>query len=92
MIATVAVDVCTRPCVSVLGTRCTRCTPLSYFIFEKTLSPFTSSVTLLYPPSVPWLSSMMRVFHPSACAYLRYAPRMSPAQIAASSPPVPART
>ena len=30
--ATVAAEVCTRPCVSVAGTRCTRCTPLSYFI------------------------------------------------------------
>ena len=29
--ATVAADVCTRPCVSVLATLCTRCTPLSYF-------------------------------------------------------------
>ena len=29
--ATVAVDVWIRPCVSVTGTRCTRCTPLSNF-------------------------------------------------------------
>lgn len=27
---TVAVDVCTRPMVSVAGTRCTRCTPASH--------------------------------------------------------------
>src|SRR5271154_4698531 len=32
--ATVMAEVWTRPCVSVAGTRCTRCTPLSYFIFE----------------------------------------------------------
>ena len=29
--ATVMAEVCTRPCCSVTGTRCTRCTPLSYF-------------------------------------------------------------
>jgi hypothetical protein len=29
--ATVAVDVWIRPLASVAGTRCTRCTPLSYF-------------------------------------------------------------
>ena len=32
--ATVAVEVWMRPCASVAGTRCTRCTPLSYFICE----------------------------------------------------------
>jgi hypothetical protein len=32
MIATVAVDVCTRPAESVFGTRCTRCTPDSNYI------------------------------------------------------------
>ena len=37
--ATVAAEVCMRPCYSVAGTRCTRCTPLSYFNFEYTLSP-----------------------------------------------------
>jgi hypothetical protein len=30
--ATVAVDVWMRPLASVAGTRCTRCTPLSYFM------------------------------------------------------------
>lgn len=34
MMATVAVEVWIRPCVSVAGTRCTRWTPASYFIFE----------------------------------------------------------
>jgi len=29
--ATVIAEVCTLPCCSVAGTRCTRCTPLSYF-------------------------------------------------------------
>ena len=29
--ATVTAEVCTRPCCSVTGTRCTRWTPLSYF-------------------------------------------------------------
>src|SRR5579875_1001041 len=37
--ATVTADVCTRPCVSVCGTRCTRWTPLSYFSFENTPLP-----------------------------------------------------
>ena len=32
--ATVAVDVWMRPCDSVAGTRCTRCTPLSYLNTE----------------------------------------------------------
>lgn len=37
MIATVAVEVCTRPEVSVAGTRCTRCTPDSYLSLLYTL-------------------------------------------------------
>ena len=37
MIATVAVEVCTRPLVSVAGTRCTRCTPDSYLSLLYTL-------------------------------------------------------
>lgn len=37
MMATVAVEVCTRPLVSVAGTRCTRCTPDSYFSLLYTL-------------------------------------------------------
>ena len=32
--ATVMALVCTRPCVSVAGTRCTRCTPLSHLSCE----------------------------------------------------------
>ncbi len=36
-----AVLVCTRPCVSVCGTRCTRCTPLSYLSLLYTASPLT---------------------------------------------------
>ncbi len=32
--ATVAAEVWMRPCCSVAGTRCTRCTPLSNFSFE----------------------------------------------------------
>ena len=41
MIATVAVDVCTRPELSVAGTRCTRWTPLSNLSLLYTLLPFT---------------------------------------------------
>ena len=39
--ATVAADVCTRPCVSVAGTRCTRCTPDSYLRVPHLFSPLT---------------------------------------------------
>jgi hypothetical protein len=47
MMATVAVDVWTRPCVSVAGTRWTLCTPASHFSFEYTESPVTSRTTFL---------------------------------------------
>src|SRR5438105_4814552 len=36
--ATVTAEVCTRPCCSVWGTRCTRCTPLSFFIRQHRLA------------------------------------------------------
>ena len=45
--ATVAVEVWMRPTDSVLGTRCTRCTPLSYLSAEYAPRPRTSSVTSL---------------------------------------------
>src|ERR1035441_9052072 len=47
--ATVIADVCTRPCVSVAGTRCTRCTPDSYFSCEYTLLPSMIAVTSFNP-------------------------------------------
>src|SRR5665647_3413874 len=45
--ATVAAEVWMRPAASVAGTRCTRCTPLSYLRAEKAPRPLTSSVTSL---------------------------------------------
>ena len=38
----VAALVCIRPCVSVAGTRCTRCTPLSYLSVPYTSAPLTA--------------------------------------------------
>ena len=48
--ATVAVDVWMRPCVSVAGTRCTRCTPPSKRSCEYTSLPVTSAMHSLMPP------------------------------------------
>jgi hypothetical protein len=52
--STPAALVCTRPCDSVIGTRCTRCTPPSYFSSPYGAWPgsvlpfaFTATVTLL---------------------------------------------
>ena len=42
--ATVAADVCTRPCASVAGTRCTRCTPDSNFSRAKTPGPLIEAI------------------------------------------------
>ena len=53
--ATVAAEVCTRPCVSVAGTLCTRCTPDSYLSVPYTLSPDTVKMISLYPPDAPSL-------------------------------------
>src|SRR5208282_1463476 len=50
--ATVTADVCTRPCVSVSGTRCTRCTPLSYFSREYTPCPSMIAITSFSPPTL----------------------------------------
>ena len=49
--ATVTVEVWMRPWLSVAGTRCTRCTPDSYFSRAKTLRPVISAVADLMPPS-----------------------------------------
>jgi hypothetical protein len=48
MIATVAVDVCTRPWLSVAGTRWTLCTPASYFSLLYTRSPEISKQKKMY--------------------------------------------
>ena len=49
--ATVAVEVWMRPCDSVAGTRCTRCTPDSHLNTEYAPSPAISNVTSLKPPA-----------------------------------------
>ena len=89
--ATVAVDVCTRPCDSVAGTRCTLCTPASHLSSEYTLSPVISTTISLYPPKSAVLAVKIVAVHPLLCAYLWYIRQRSPAQMPASSPPVPAR-
>jgi hypothetical protein len=68
--ATVAVLVCTRPAVSVAGTRWTRCTPASNLSLEKTESPFTSSVASRYPPASESVADASRTDHPCVSAYL----------------------
>src|SRR5690606_17448262 len=88
---TVAALVCTRPCVSVCGTRCTRCTPASNFRVPYTSSPATSNWISLKPPLVPSLKSTVSTFQPLLSQYLVYILNKSPAKILASSPPVPAR-
>ena len=89
--ATEAAEVCTRPCVSVAGTRCTRCTPDSYFIVPYTLSPVTLQIISLYPPAAPSLALDTSNFQPLVSQNLAYIRKRSPAKIAASSPPVPPR-
>ena len=89
--ATVAVEVCTRPCDSVAGTRCTRCTPASHLSCEYTDSPTSSTTISLYPPESAGFWLTIVAFHPSFCACLWYIFHRSPAQMPASSPPVPAR-
>ena len=61
--ATVAVDVWMRPCDSVAGTRCTRCTPDSNFIFAYTFWPLMRNETSLKPPLSDWFESISSTFH-----------------------------
>jgi hypothetical protein len=73
MIATVAVDVCTRPCVSVAGTRWTRWTPASYFILEKTESPFSVSGLLTQVLNLGTIAEYLNVdlkFDPAAKRFI----------------------
>ena len=48
--ATVAVEVWMRPCDSVAGTRCTRCTPDSHLNSENAPSPAIEKVMSFMPP------------------------------------------
>ena len=89
--ATDAAEVWTRPCVSVAGTLCTRCTPDSYFKIPYTLSPVTLQTTSLNPPAVPSFALETSIFQPLVSQNLAYIRKRSPAKIAASSPPAPPR-
>ena len=90
--ATVAADVCTRPCASVSGTRWTRCPPLSNCNSRYAPSPSIERITSLNPPRSEMLESITSNFQPLISAYRRYISNKSRANNAASSPPVPART
>ena len=89
--ATVAVEVWMRPWLSVFGTRCTRCTPLSNFMTEYTWSPLTLNWISLKPPASEADMSIVSVFQPCALANRSYILYSSPAKMAASSPPAAAR-
>ena len=89
--ATVTVEVWTRPWDSVSGTRWTRCTPLSNFIWLYTSVPDTMNTTSLNPPRPVGLESISSTFQPFCSAYRVYIRNRSPANRAASSPPAPAR-
>ena len=61
--ATVTVEVWMRPCDSVEGTRCTRCTPRSCFIRLKTRSPEIDATTSFTPPVALPESDKVSNFH-----------------------------
>ena len=88
--ATVAADVCIRPCVSVEGTRCTRWTPDSYFKIPYTPAPATAKSISLNPPTVPSETDVIDSVQPFLSQYRLYILKISPANNAASSPPAPA--
>mmetsp|Transcript_956 Transcript_956/g.4056 ORF Transcript_956/g.4056 Transcript_956/m.4056 type:complete len:278 (+) Transcript_956:527-1360(+) len=102
--ATEAVLVCTRPCVSVTGTRCTRCTPDSnrsaaYALSAtsaSTLSPFAGASKDAAASRSPPLSCLehesISKRQPRRLACSSYIFNRSAANSAASSPPAPART
>ena len=89
--ATVAADVWILPLDSVAGTLWTLWTPDSNFNFENTFSPEIDKIISLYPPTSPSDKAIICVFHLFKSLYLWYILYKSPAKIAASSPPVPAR-
>src|SRR5947209_10039753 len=77
--ATVIADVCTRPCCSVSGTRCTRCTPLSYLSLLYTLLPLTSAITSFSPPTGDSLLDVTSNFQPCDSPYRVYMRKISAA-------------
>src|SRR5207244_3597179 len=86
--ATVIAEVWTRPCCSVCGTRCTRCTPLSYFNFEYAPLPSTMAMTSFNPPTPDSELDNISTFQRCASAKRVYMRNISPANSDASSPPV----
>ena len=70
--ATVAAEVCILPCVSVAGTRCTRCTPDSYFNIPYTFAPVTEKAISLNPPIVPSDSFVIEIPQPIESQYFLY--------------------
>src|SRR5579883_1704648 len=70
--ATVTAEVCTRPCCSVAGTRCTRCTPLSYFNREYTRWPSMMAITSFRPPTDDSEVESTSTFQPCVSAYREY--------------------
>ena len=89
--ATVAADVWMRPCVSVAGTRCTRCTPDSQRIAPNAPAPETLNTASFTPPSVPSECEIVSRRQPARSMNRVYMRKRSAANSAASSPPVPAR-
>src|SRR5712672_78046 len=86
--ATVMAEVCTRPCCSVSGTRCTRCTPLSYLSREYTRLPSTMAMTSFKPPAEDSELDNTSTFQPCSSANLEYMRKISATKRVASSPPV----
>ena len=89
--ATVAALVWMRPPDSVSGTRCTRWTPDSNLRRANTPSPSTRTVASRTPPSSDRASSRFWNVQPCVSAWRWYIRNRSPANSAASSPPVPGR-
>ena len=87
--ATVAAEVWILPWASVRGTLWTLCIPLSYLIFLNTSLPSTENIISLNPPIPVGLEFITSIFQPCFWAYLLYILNRSPANKAASSPPVP---
>ena len=59
-----------RPCDSVCGTRCTRCTPASYLNTLYAPSPLIAKVISLKPPAGESLWPSTSVLNPRRSAYL----------------------
>src|SRR6185312_4679323 len=66
--ATVAAEVWMRPCASVSGTRCTRCTPDSNFSRANTPLPVILAMISLYPPVADSLADSTFTFQPMRSA------------------------